>query len=83
MYGSPALFNALITRKNENTVSMSINRGTLLSVPFYWGVGVFRTNEIGKKLISIKMAKMTSYINAMCSFLISLTYLKHLFLESH
>ena len=38
---------------------------------------------IGKKLISTKMAKMTSYINAMFSFLIHRTDLKHLFLESH
>ena len=41
-----ALFNALITRKDENTVFISLYLGTLLSVPFSRDVGGFRSNGI-------------------------------------
>ena len=41
-----ASFIALIAREDENTVSLSLYLGTLLSVPFSRGVGGFRSNEI-------------------------------------
>ena len=37
-----ASFIALITREDENTVSISLYRGALLSVPFSQGVGGFK-----------------------------------------